>query len=155
MPDLDWHIPDVPPERLGEHLLAVATVKWVFDVAAHRVQDFHEWLSRNEEYLAKELADAAIGVGYAGTFGVVDPASGYDAVRRYRTYWTFDSAAALEAWNPDADTSDAPHIQRANEIAAFWMEDRGSWEEIYIPAALGPAYKFAGEYKYLPRGKLM
>ena len=155
MPDLDRHIPDMPPEGLGDHLLAVATVKWVFDVAPRRVQDFHDWLSLNEAPLAQELSDAAIGVGYVGTFGVVDPASGYDAVRRYRTYWTFDGVEALEAWNPDADTSGVAHIRRVNEIAEFWMADKGSWEEIYIPAALGPAYKFAGEYKYLPRGKLM
>ncbi|UWR38412.1 hypothetical protein [Sulfitobacter sp. W074] len=155
MPDLDWPIPDTAPEPLGDHLFAVATVKWVFDVASHRVEDFHQWLANNEEALARELAEADFGVGYVGTYGVVDPASGYDAVRRYRTYWTFKSAAALEGWNPDADTSDSPPLKRVNELASYWMADRGSWEEIYIPAALGPSYKFAGEYKYLPRGKLM
>ncbi|NYI29891.1 hypothetical protein GGR94_003603 [Sulfitobacter geojensis] len=36
-------------------------------------------------------------------------------------------------------------MRRANELAHFWMADAGSWEEIYIPAVFGPAYKFAGD----------
>lgn len=155
MPDLDWPIPEAPAAELGPHLFALATVKWVFDVDAHIVEDFHAWLAENEAPLAAELAASGRGVGYIGTFGVVDPASGYDAVRRYRTYWTFDSKAALEAWDPDGDQSGAPYMRRANELARFWMADAGSWEEIYIPAIFGPAYKFAGDYKYLPRNKLM
>lgn len=155
MPQLDWRIPEPAPDEIGDHLLAIATVKWVFDVASHRVEDFHGWLAENEAPLARELAEAGDGVGYVGTFGVVDPASGYDAVRRYRTYWTFRNRTALEAWNPDADNSGAPHMRRINELAGFWIADPGSWEEIYIPAAYGQTYKFAGEYKYMPRGKLM
>lgn len=148
-------MPGNPTDDIGDHLLAPITVKWVFDVRPEVVEEFHRWLSEHEESLARELAAVNQGVGYVGTFGVVDPASGYDAVRRYRTYWTFSGESALRGWDPDADQSGALHMKLVNELAHFWMSDSGSWEEIYIPAALGSAYKFAGEYKYLPRGKLM
>ena len=135
--------------------MGLIVVKWVFDIRPEQVEEFHQWLGEHEESLARELASAGAGVGYLGTYGVVDPASGYDAVRRYRTYWTFSNEEALESWDPDRDRSDALHMRLVNELAHYWMSDTGSWEEIYIPAALGSAYKFAGEYKYLPRGKLM
>lgn len=148
-------MPSEQPDEIGDHLLALIVVKWVFDVRPEEVEDFHQWLGEHEETLARELRSIDQGVGYVGTFGVVDPASGYDAVRRYRTYWTFSSEETLRDWDPDSDTSDALPMKLVNELAHYWMSDAGSWEEIYIPAAFGSTYKFAGEYSYFPRGKLM
>ena len=127
MPDLDWKIPDTPPEGLGDHFLAVATVKWVFDVAPHRVQDFHDWLSENEAPLSQELASAAVGVGCAVGFSIAGVGSGVTTGTTTRgsgvavgvgTITIFSGVGLIEGENHEGlkchavNTSNAPNIAR-------------------------------------------
>lgn len=148
MPRLVWKIPDTINSE-GPHLFAGLFVKWVFSVPPEEIRDFHAWLRENETEIATGLRGLGRGVNYKGTYGVATTQdAGYTRIPRYRTYWTFESRALMEAWDPTA--ADVPDQLRARlkYLATLWLSDPYQLEETYIPAVEGKAYKIGGTYRY-------
>lgn len=148
MPRLVWDIPDAI-DSSGPHLFTGLFVKWVFTVPNEDMREFHLWLRENESKIATELKSLDRGVGYKGTYGVATTQdAGYLKIPRYRTYWTFESRAAMEAWDPTS--SEVPDELRARlkHLAKLWLRDPYQLEETYIPAVAGKAYKIGGTYRY-------
>lgn len=148
MPRLVWSIPD-RIEAPKPQLFAPLFVKWVFSVPPETIRDFHGWLRENEALLAKGLVDLDRGVGYKGTYGVATTQdAGYLKIPRYRTYWTFESRAAMEAWTPTSSDLPEDLQSRLRYLADIWLRDDYQLSETYIPAVAGEAYKIGGQYRH-------
>ncbi|UWR38411.1 hypothetical protein [Sulfitobacter sp. W074] len=148
MPRLVWTIPETI-DADGPHLFAPLFVKWVFSVPPEDIRGFHAWLRENEAALASELAALDCGVGYKGTYGIATTQdAGYLKIPRYRTYWTFESRKAMDAWDPTS--SDLPESLRVRlrYLANLWLVDSYQLSETYIPAVAGQAYKVGGTYRH-------
>lgn len=148
MPRLVWTIPD-KIDADGPHLFAPLFVKWVFSVPLEATRDFHAWLRDNEAPLAAGLKSLGLGVGYKGTYGIATTQdAGYLKIPRYRTYWTFESRTAMEAWDPTAPGFPEDLRARLRYLANAWLKDSYQLSETYIPAVAGQAYKIGGPYRH-------
>jgi hypothetical protein len=134
-PSVDLIMPEVRTDmnfRVGKSALADVkkridagghigyfVVEWGYDVAAAQVATFQKNLNDIEKRLTKKPPK---GVSYKGTYLVYmssDKTGG-----RYRTFWAFDSLAAVESMG--GDDADKDFKQAVAELSSFVDRSNGA-----------------------------
>jgi hypothetical protein len=101
-------------------LLGVQTLEWGYDAKEGMAAKFHYWLRSNEQGIADAQPP---GVGYRGTYKVFTTEKGSG---QYRTLWTFDSAAAYQAFCEKLDDPNSPFARLVTDLLGYTDQRNGA-----------------------------
>ena len=119
-----------PPPKGCDYLGAI-TIHWDFSLALKDVKEFHDFLRKNEKYIADSTTALVAEASYRGTYILL--ANG-DV--RYRTIWVYDSHAALASvWKKAVSKPTSNFYKAVKKLRQYWLRDPNRSEGRYIPAA--------------------
>lgn len=134
--------PPVKPEPDG--ILGGVVVIWEFSLPLSDVQEFHDFLRKEEAYITESLKKLGHGAYYRGTYmgyGPGDP--------RYRTVWAYESLEGMgKAWSRALKGKSSNFYKAVRQLRAFWLRDPNRAEARWVPAryAFDPEHDYGDEF---------
>lgn len=118
-------VPDVPqpPEDDRSYALGIVVIEWTFTVPWTRMEEFNKFLLDNEKLIADGCEKLMEGVHYGGTFLSLSSENG-----AYRTFWRYDTAEAIDAWQVGLDDRDSNFYNAMKQLRGYWASDEGASE---------------------------
>ncbi len=111
--------------------LAPLITEWRFTVPYGNMQEFHDFLARNEAFIAEGCKKVMTGVAYLGTYiGAVGQRNSY------RTLWGYDSWEANQQWAKVVDDSSSQLFAAVRTLRAYWVQDPHGAQEHFAYAAI-------------------
>jgi hypothetical protein len=136
-PTVDAMVPEVrscmhiiPPALAPNDLLGGFVIMWDFTLSLSDVQSFHDFLRKEEKYIADSLKKLAGHPVYRGTYMLQGPGD-----PRYRTIWGYESAASMAKLWSTALRVKTSHLYRAVvTLRGFWLLDPQRSDTRWAPA---------------------
>jgi len=121
-----------PVEDGIDGLLGGVVVMSEFSLPFSEIQGLHDFLRKNEAYIAESLKKIAKGALYRGTYmlyGAGQP--------RYRTVWSYDSIEMMgEVWSKALSDEGSNLYKAVRQLRAYWLRDPDRTEARWVPAYL-------------------
>jgi hypothetical protein len=117
------------PQKEPDGLLGGIVVIWEFCLQLGDVQEFHDFLRKQEPLIAGSVSGLAKGVNYLGTYMQYAPGN-----PSYRTIWAYESLEVMgRAWTQALKKKDPKLYNAVRQLRAFWLRDPHRTEARWVP----------------------
>ncbi len=123
-------VPGLPIDEM-KYALGALVIEWTFRVPLAQVNEFNRFLADHEALIAESCEKLMKGVHYRGTYLTT---SGERL--EYRTYWTYDSAEAIQGWEAALASRNSNFVTALQRLRSYWVQDPDGAHHHFSPGAL-------------------
>jgi hypothetical protein len=122
----------LPPlsDTYATFALASVVIEWRFRLSYGKIAEFHDFLAKNERFIADSCQKVLAGVHYRGTFMALD---GQRAA--YATIWGYDSWEAQDQWSKILGNQKSRFYRALRNLRSYWISDPNGTQEHFGAAA--------------------
>jgi hypothetical protein len=122
--------PDLPPGN--PDLLGGVVVIWEFTLQLTEVEAFHDFLRKQERYIAESLSKLDPDATYRGTYMQYAPGD-----PSYRTVWAYKSLETMcHVWEKAHKSKTSNFYKAAAQLRSYWLRDPDRREARWVPGRL-------------------
>jgi hypothetical protein len=110
-----------PDRPVGDFVVGVYVIQWEYSLPLGEIQEFHEFLNKNERYISDSMKKLTRGAFYRGTYMLLE-----NGEPRYRTLWAYDSLEAMGAiWKKALSDRNSNFYKAVKRLRGYWLRVYG------------------------------